>query len=85
VIGGGAKVHIEGAALVPWLNMVEEGIQKTFTCGPIEFNCLFDAKKRKCEVWASTVAVLFDVYCHSNEFEKLCTFLSCIAKNGLVH
>jgi hypothetical protein len=62
--------------------MVEEETQKTYKCGPIEFNCHFDAKKCKCKVWASTVAE-FDVYCDSNEFEKLCTFLSCIAKNGL--
>lgn len=81
VIGGGARVHIEGAALVPWLDRMEEETQKTFNCELIELVCQFDAKRCKCKVWATTVPA-FDVYCDSNEFVRLCTFVSCMAKNG---
>lgn len=84
VIGGGAKAPVQGATLVPWLEEEETQNGQTFTfkCGSIELVCGFDAKKCRCEVSASTVAV-FDVFCDSNEFLKLYTFVSCIAKNRL--
>ena len=87
VIGGGAKVYLEGATLVPWLNQDNE-TEKTFSCGdidpefpiPINIECSFDPKKGKCHLRARTVA-LADVACNRDEFTKLVTFVSSMAKN----
>lgn len=88
VIGGGAKVYHEGATLVPWLHQEYSETQKTFNCGdidpefpfPIDIECYFDAVKGKCHLRARTVA-LADVDCDRDEFMKIVTFSSCMAKN----
>jgi hypothetical protein len=85
VIGGGAKVQKEGAILVPWLPQ-DNDTEKTFSCGdidpgyPIQIECSFDPANDKCHLRATTVA-LVDVDCNRDEFTKLVTFISCIAKN----
>ncbi|GLJ10226.1 hypothetical protein SUGI_0124370 [Cryptomeria japonica] len=93
VIGGGAKVHKEGAALFKGRDFERSGlegetiIEKTITCGkidpdyrPIDIECWFDPVKGKCHLRATTVA-LADVDCNRDEFAKLYIFLTCMAKN----
>lgn len=42
VIGGGAKVHKEGATLVPWLSCPESQTTFNFNCGHLKIMCEFD-------------------------------------------
>lgn len=87
IISGGAKVYKEGANLVPWLDQINE-TKKTFTCEgvdpcgdiSIDIECGFDPKKGKCHLRARTVA-LADVDCNRDQFTRLVTFVSCMAKN----
>lgn len=88
VIAGGAKVYQKGATLVPWLKQEYNENQKTFNCGdidpdypiPIDIESYFDPTRGKCHLRARTVA-LADVDCDRDEFTKLVTFISCMAKN----
>ncbi|GLJ10231.1 hypothetical protein SUGI_0124450 [Cryptomeria japonica] len=93
VIGGGAKVHREGATLFQaeafeWSGLEGETlIEKTIPCGKIDpdyrsinIGCSFDPTKGKCHVAANTVA-LAEVDCNRDEFAKLYEFLTCVAKN----
>ncbi|GLJ10229.1 hypothetical protein SUGI_0124410 [Cryptomeria japonica] len=91
VIGGGAKVQKDDAALFEegdfeW-SRLEGEMPITIPCGkidpdysPIDIECWFDPVKGKCHLRATTVA-LADVDCNTDEFARLYKFLFCVAKN----